>query len=782
MGVTAVEAASGSRLMAGVGGSALDGAASGSDLPAGAGVASASIRALFGVLFAVLVGYVVSLLMRPVSDSHVWLDGWGVSGFELLASVLIVARGLVDRQARRYAFLIGLGGCSWVLGDLVNTYMSVHGENPASPALFNYFWAGFFPLAFAALMALMHRDVIKITAANYLDGLLLLLISSAALIAFLFTSIQHAAGGDTATVATNLVYPALDVPVFGLMLIGIALLPAGRRSRWYLLAAAGLANLVGDCVAVFPNVAGGHLGNVLNAAAWPTSLLLIAAALWLARGSGRPARENHSSGFLVPTVASLLALAILFVGIVSDISRVGMGVALLALMVSGLRFALALQHSRALTEQREQELHAVAHLERDARDALEAAAGELRAQSQRDVFGRQLNEAFEMVDEEHAAYEIIDRALAEISVTTPAELLLADSSRAHLRRVASSPLAEAPGCPVESPFACVAVRRGQPAAFDSSEALNACPKLRGRESGPCSALCVPVGFMGRALGVLHATGPVGSPPTGDQMDKLATLATQAGARIGTVRAFEKTQLQASTDGLTGLINRRTLEIKIRALLQAGTPFALAVADLDRFKAINDTYGHEAGDRALRLFSQIAGAALREGDLLARWGGEEFTIILPGIDRHQSVAVLDRIRHSLEAAHSGAHPRFTVSFGVTDSAVAVSIEQLLQIADVGLYRSKEGGRDRVTVADGLSEEETPDEAPAGEHVDLVVEANGHGDGEPHLNGKQAVSGKRTVNDNGSPNAKPATARRRTKMPAVQQAADEPDPRPTGLEIR
>ncbi len=773
-----MEAAGGNGLMAGGDGSALDGAPSGSDLPAGAGVVSAPIRALFGVLFAVLVGFVISLIVRPVSDSHVWLDGWGVSGFELLVGLLIVARGLVDRQARGYAVLIGLGGCLWALGDFANTYMSVHGENPASPALFNYFWAGFFPLAFAGLMALLHRDVIKVTAVNYLDGLLLLLVSSAVLIAFLFTPIQHAAGGDTATVATNLVYPVLDVPVFGLAVIGIALSPAGTRSRWYLLAGAGLANAVGDGVAIFPALAGGQLGNLLNAAAWPTSLLLIAAALWLAPGSGRPARENRSSSFLVPTVASLLAMAIIFVGIVSDVSRVGLGVALLALMVSGLRFGLTLRHSRALTEQREQELQDVAHLERDARDALEAAAGELRAQSQRDVFGTQLGEALEMVDEEDAAYEVVERAIAEISVTTPAELLLADSSRAHLRRVASSPLAGPPGCPVASPFACVAVRRGQPVAFDSSEALNACPMLRDRESGPCSAVCVPVGFMGRALGIIHATGPKGSPPNDDQKADMATLATQVGARIGTIRAFEKTQLQASTDGLTGLINRRTLEVKIRELLGASTPFALAVADLDKFKAINDTYGHEAGDRALRLFSQIGGAALRDGDLIARWGGEEFTIVMPGIDRHQAVEVLNRIRHSLEAVNSGAQPRFTVSFGVTDNAVAESMEKLLQIADAGLYCSKQGGRDRVTVADGLTEKETPDQAPADEHV----EEDGHGDGDAQPNGDEAVSGKRADNSTESPNGSPAAARRRTKTSALQQAADEPDPRPTGLEIR
>jgi diguanylate cyclase (GGDEF)-like protein len=259
------------------------------------------------------------------------------------------------------------------------------------------------------------------------------------------------------------------------------------------------------------------------------------------------------------------------------------------------------------------------------------------------------------------------------------------------------------------------------------------------------------------------------------MAQMATLATQAGARIGTVRAFEKTQLQASTDGLTGLTNRRRLEVEIRELLRSGKSFALAVADLDKFKAINDTYGHEAGDRVLRFFSQIAGAALREGDLFARWGGEEFTIVLLGLDRHQAVEVLDRIRHSLEAAHSGAHPRFTVSFGVTDSTIAASMEQLFQIADEALYRSKQEGRDRVTVADALSEKNTPDHAPAD-----LVEPNGRYDQTP--SGSDGDRGRTAAGGNRSANRQVATARGRTRTPALHNAVDEPEPRATGLEIR
>ena len=275
--------------------------------------------------------------------------------------------------------------------------------------------------------------------------------------------------------------------------------------------------------------------------------------------------------------------------------------------------------------------------------------------------------------------------------------------------------------------------------FESSEALNACPKLRDRPGGPCSAVCVPISFMGRSLGVLHATAPEGAPPNSEQVAQLTTLATQAGARIGTVRAFEKTQLQASTDGLTGLINRRTLEMRLRELIRQRVPFALAIADLDHFKQLNDKHGHEAGDRALRVFAQATQSALRDGDLLARWGGEEFVIMMPGIDVEQAVAALERVRESLADAHLGGHPSFTASFGVTDSTCGPALDQLVQLADAGLYLSKQAGRDRITIGDKIRE------------VPTLEVVNGY----------------------------PAGARTR---PALHQAVTEEDPHPSGLEIR
>jgi diguanylate cyclase (GGDEF)-like protein/PAS domain S-box-containing protein len=380
---------------------------------------------------------------------------------------------------------------------------------------------------------------------------------------------------------------------------------------------------------------------------------------------------------------------------------------------------------------------------------------ELHAQLQRDGFSSHLSEALEMADEEHEVFDVVELAMTEIAERTPMELLLSDSSRANLSRAASAPSVPAPGCPVKSPFSCVAVRRGSAVVFESSETLNACPHLRGRSSGPCSAVCVPVSFMGRALGVLHATSEDGKPLAEESVSRLSALAGQAGARIGTVRAFERSQLQASTDGLTGLVNRRTGERRLRDLLKGGSLFAVAIADLDHFKQLNDRHGHEAGDRALRLFAQAATETLRDHDLIARWGGEEFVIALPELDRFQAVGVLDRVRQELAVAHPGETPRFTASFGVTDSTQADTLEQLLNVADAGLYAAKEAGRDRTTIGDPAA----PTRARSGSVLALE-------DDDEHAERETALS-----------------AAAREHVPTLRDAAvDDEEPQPSGVQIR
>jgi len=323
---------------------------------------------------------------------------------------------------------------------------------------------------------------------------------------------------------------------------------------------------------------------------------------------------------------------------------------------------------------------------------------QVRHDAERQHFKNRVHDALDMVDNEADLYAVVRRSMAATTHEAPAELLLADNSKAHLRLAVDHPESGGPGCPVQSPWDCVAVRRGQTTVFESSEELNVCPKLRDRPDGACSAVCVPVTFMGQALGVLHTTGPDMRPFGSDAVERLTVLATEAGTRIGTVRAFAKTQLQAATDALTGLPNRRNLEEKVGSLLASNTPFAVAIADLDHFKQINDKHGHDAGDRALRLFARVLRSSLRAGDIAARYGGEEFAIVLPNASGPDAFASLERVREDLALALlDGRCPAFTSSFGLALSDSGDTFDEIVAAADEALFAAKEGGRNRVVVA-------------------------------------------------------------------------------------
>jgi diguanylate cyclase (GGDEF)-like protein len=333
-------------------------------------------------------------------------------------------------------------------------------------------------------------------------------------------------------------------------------------------------------------------------------------------------------------------------------------------------------------------------------DTMQGMLTRLRSEAGRSSFSNQLVEALEMADSEAEADRVIARAMGAISDVHPMELLLADSSRAHLERACVHPKTGSPNCTVESPYSCIAVRRGHAQIFPDGEALNACPKLLGRLGGSISAACVPVNFMGRALGVLHVTGAKGKPPNPEQIAQLTALGVHAGTRIGTLRAFERSQLQASTDSLTGLTNRRAAEEVLGNLMAVDAAFAVVMADVDFFKRLNDTQGHEAGDRALKLFAETARSVVRDRDHVVRWGGEEFAMLLPGANAERAAEVVGRLRVALAQSHllSGT-PVFTASFGISDSTMSRERETLIRLADEALYRSKQAGRDCCTVADG-----------------------------------------------------------------------------------
>jgi diguanylate cyclase (GGDEF)-like protein len=245
--------------------------------------------------------------------------------------------------------------------------------------------------------------------------------------------------------------------------------------------------------------------------------------------------------------------------------------------------------------------------------------------------------------------------------------------------------------------------------FPSSEALGACPYLQDREGGPCSAVCIPVSIAGSTVGVMHAVGDHGDLPDYGELQNLELSARRSAERIALLRAFDKSETQARTDPLTGLLNRRSLENQVREIQSGGMPYAIAYGDLDHFKVLNDTHGHEAGDQALRLFARVLRDAVRPSDLVARYGGEVFVIVLPDCSTDAARVVLDRVRERLaQSLTSGRVPSFTVSFGLAESSVGVTFAEIVASADRALLAAKAGGRDQVLVADDVP---PPDEPPS-----------------------------------------------------------------------
>lgn len=337
-----------------------------------------------------------------------------------------------------------------------------------------------------------------------------------------------------------------------------------------------------------------------------------------------------------------------------------------------------------------------------ATDALARQLGDrfstLSEDARRNTQNRVISETLEIADSEAATFAVVEQALGLFAPGLAGELLLLDAESGELGEMAASPSAGSPGCPVTDPADCVALRRGQSTVFDSSESINGCPMLRNRPGGPVSALCVPMTFNSSPLGVIHLTGPSHQPPSGRASDQFVTLASQTATRIGGLRTLEQSRRQASTDGLTGLPNRQVIEASVAQLIARHTPFVVALADLDRFKSINDRFGHEAGDRALQTFAAVVSQNVRGADVVGRLGGDEFIIIYPELSVAAAIEAIERLRAALDDATSaGTFMAFTASFGVAHSAVGNDFAELVRLADAGLLLAKERGRDRAVAA-------------------------------------------------------------------------------------
>jgi diguanylate cyclase (GGDEF)-like protein len=219
------------------------------------------------------------------------------------------------------------------------------------------------------------------------------------------------------------------------------------------------------------------------------------------------------------------------------------------------------------------------------------------------------------------------------------------------------------------------------------------PFARNVVVAPLTAEGNPIGALileGSATGAGHIERRV--------VDMISQFSAHMALALSNAWLYERVQRMAETDALTGIPNRRTFETVLDRELsrseRTGEPLTLAMFDIDHFKNLNDTYGHQAGDEVLKAAAAALREACRDFDTPARYGGEEFVVVLPSCSVKESLAVAERLRQSLGAIEIVA--KVTASAGVASFPNHASdAAGLIKAADEALYESKRGGRDRVT---------------------------------------------------------------------------------------
>jgi two-component system, cell cycle response regulator len=221
---------------------------------------------------------------------------------------------------------------------------------------------------------------------------------------------------------------------------------------------------------------------------------------------------------------------------------------------------------------------------------------------------------------------------------------------------------------------------------------------------PGEVIVFPVIYKSVPLGVVVlATGRTFGP---DHRARIDLFLQGLGLALNNAMAHDRLQRLAALDPLTGVYNRRfglvRLHEEFGRAVRANTPVGILMLDLDHFKAVNDTYGHLVGDRLLKSICAIARSSLREGDVLLRYGGEEFLAVLPAASAEDLRFVGERLRQAVEdsALSDGAKTvRVTLSIGgaAYPNQNVESEEVLIRLADEALYRAKESGRNRVEIS-------------------------------------------------------------------------------------
>jgi diguanylate cyclase (GGDEF)-like protein len=304
-------------------------------------------------------------------------------------------------------------------------------------------------------------------------------------------------------------------------------------------------------------------------------------------------------------------------------------------------------------------------------------------------------EALQIAADQHEAHELLVQHLERTVPGSEIVVLNRNNSADRLEAATELPADSPLAVPLEQarPTSCLAMRLSRRYDAGPDEVLSC--ELCGALDAPSS--CRPLLVGGEVIGSVLAAHREPADETGSR--RIDESVERAAPVLANLRNLAIAETRAATDALTGLANRRALDDTLKRMVaQAGrtvSPLAVVALDLDHFKLINDTHGHERGDDVLAAVGALLRDLLRTGDFAARSGGEEFVVVLPDTDRDGAVLVAERIRNGIEAVRGGVDLHVSASFGVAacpeDAGDAAG---LVRLADRALYAAKRNGRNRV----------------------------------------------------------------------------------------
>jgi diguanylate cyclase (GGDEF)-like protein/PAS domain S-box-containing protein len=324
---------------------------------------------------------------------------------------------------------------------------------------------------------------------------------------------------------------------------------------------------------------------------------------------------------------------------------------------------------------------------------------------QRESEIKRINELYEVLqacNSQQEAYPIIGSVGKELFPKASGALAVS-VSRAHQMETAVEWGTEPRMAPTFLLDDCWALRRGQMQEVASPAALQACRHFQSAPPGPY--LCLPLSVRGDLLGLLNLRSAPGESIGPQQRQLLTVLGEVIKLSLSSLKLREALRAQAIRDPLTGLFNRNYLDETLRREVSRSarhqTPLCVAMLDIDGFKAFNDTHSHHAGDILLKALADFFVKKLRASDIVCRYGGDEFVLVLPDTDLRQVSERLDRLRgevKNMQCEYEGRMlPATSVSIGVAQwPDHGATSEDLVKAADGALYAAKHSGRDQVCV--------------------------------------------------------------------------------------